>query len=250
MLRKLLIVFASGVILSIVAFGGAWIAGGEKLRSAISEGNGWSWTFNDDEHGNGWSWTIDDEKENNGPKKSRNFTVNPGAQLAMEVPVDLTFARGDKAEMTVTGPAGVVDRLVWQDGHLSLPNGMRMKHGLKVQITAPQITGLDLDAPGDVTLTGLQQDRFTLNSHAPVQLDAQGKVRELFVSVKGPGQLDLGKVEGENATVRLDGVGDVTIGATGTVDVEINGIGNVTLVRKPVNLKSQIHGLGSIDHDY
>jgi Protein of unknown function (DUF2807). len=238
MLRKLLIVFASGVILSIVAFGAAWVAGGEKLRADISEGHGWSWTVGED------------GEADHGPRKSRNFTVDPGAQLAMEIPVDLTFARGDKAEMVVTGPASVVDRLVWENGRLSLPGGARIKHGVKVRITAPQITGLDLDAPGDVTLNGLQQDRFTLNSQAPVDLEAQGKVRELFVSVDGPGSLDLGKVEGENATVRLNGVGNVTIGAKGTVDVAINGIGNVTLLRKPANLRSSINGLGSIDHDY
>lgn len=235
MLRKLLIVFASGVILSIVAFGAAWVAGGEKLHKEIAEGGGWSWTIGDDYAG---------------PRKDRTFTVEPGAQLAMEVPVDLSFSRGDKAEMVVSGPAGEVDRLVWENGRLSLPHGWHMHHGLKVRITAPEITGLDLDAPGDVTLTGLQQDRFTLNSHGPVDLDAQGKVRQLFVTVAGPGDINLGKVEGQDATVRVDGVGDVTIGAAGTVDVEINGVGDVSLVRKPKILRSRIHGLGSINHDY
>ncbi|SFG23054.1 Putative auto-transporter adhesin, head GIN domain [Novosphingobium sp. CF614] len=235
MLRKLLIVFASGVILSIVAFGAAWVAGGEKLHKDFAKGDGWSWTIGE---------------ENHGPTRNRAFAVAPGTQLAMEIPVGLTFTRGEKAEMVVSGPASLVDRLIWRNGRLSLPGNTHMRHGLKVRITAPEITGLDLDAPGDVTLTGLQQDRFTLNSHGPIDLDAQGKVRQLFITVTGPGDIDLGKVEGEDATVRLDGVGDVTLGATGLVDVEINGVGNVTLLRKPQSLRSSIHGLGSIDHDY
>ena len=237
MFRKLLIVFASGLILSVMAFGAAWVAGGEKLRKEIAEGHGWSWTIGEDE-------------DDTGPRKSRRFTVEPGAQLAMEIPVDLTFTRGEKAEMVVSGPAGVVDRLIWRDGHLSLPDGAKAHHGVRVKITAPEITGLDLDAPGDVTLTGLRQDRLTLKAHAPVDIDAEGKVRQVFASVEGPGNVDLGRLESEDATVRLDGVGNVTIGATGTVDVEINGIGNVSLVRKPATLRSSIHGLGSIDHDY
>lgn len=48
----------------------------------------------------------------------------------------------------------------------------------------------------------------------------------------------------------MNGAGNVTIGATGNVDVEINGIGNVSLVRKPVNLKTRINGIGNVDHDY
>ena len=237
MLRKLLIVFASGVILSIVAFAAAWVVGGEKLHKELAGGDGWSWTLGGDE-------------TDNGVRKQRSFAVEPGARLAMAIPVDLSFTRGDKAEMVVSGPANVVDRLVWENGRLSLPHGVHMRHGIKVHITAPQITGLDLDAPGDINLKDMQQDRFTLNSHGPIDLDAQGRVRQLFVSVAGPGNIDLGKVEGEDATVRLDGVGDITLGATGTVDVEINGAGDVSLVRKPQILRSRIHGLGSINHNY
>ena len=134
MFRKLLIVFASGVILSVVAFSAAWVIGGDRLQKEFTDGDG-------------WSWTIGDDDEDQGPRKSRSFTVDPGTQLAMEVPVELSFTRGDKAEMIVTGPAKVLDRLVWENGHLSIPGHVHMRHGLKVRITAPEITGLDLDAP-------------------------------------------------------------------------------------------------------
>ena len=237
MFRKLLIVFASGTILSIVAFAAAWVVGGEKLKAEFAEGHGWHWTIGEDE----------DDK---GPRKERRFTVDPGAQLAMSIPVELTFTRGDKAEMVVSGPAALVDRLAWENGRLSLPGGTSMHHGLKVRITAPEITGLNLDAPGDVTLTGLDQDKFALRSEGAVDLEASGKVRQLTISSEGAGNIDLAGVEAADATVRIDGVGNVTLGATHMVDVEINGAGNVTLVRKPETLRSRLNGIGSIDHDY
>ncbi|MCT2401276.1 DUF2807 domain-containing protein [Novosphingobium mangrovi (ex Huang et al. 2023)] len=236
MFRKLLIVFASGVILSIVAFSAAWLVGGDTLKKEFTEGHGWSWTIGDD--------------EDQGPRKTRTFAVASGTRLAMEVPVELSFTRGDKAEMVVTGPTKIVDRLVWKDGRLSVPGRVNMHHGLKVRITAPEITGLDLDAPGDVTLTGLQQDQFTLKSEGAVSLDADGKVRKVFITSEGAGDIDLERLAVEDATVRMDGVGDVTIGATGLVDIEINGAGHVTLVRKPETLRSRINGVGSVDHDY
>src|SRR3546814_7489666 len=107
MLRKLLIVFASGVILAIVAFGAAWAVGGDKLRREIAE-NG------------GWQWTTGDDKEDHGPTATRTFAVEPGATLAMEIPVELTFTRGDKSQMVVTGTAKVLDRLTWQDGRIGI----------------------------------------------------------------------------------------------------------------------------------
>lgn len=238
MLRKLLIVFASGVILSIVAFSAAWLAGGERFKREVEEGHGWSF------------YSSDDDRHDHGPRKSRAFAIQSGTQLAMEVPVDLQFARGDKAEMTVEGPADIVDRLVWENGRLSINGAARMHRSLKVRIVAPEIAGLDLDAPGDVNLHGLDQEALRINARGAIDLDASGKVNRMFVTSDGAGNIDLGKVEGRDATIRINGVGDVTIGATGVVDVEVNGAGNVTLVRKPETLRSRMNGIGDIDHDY
>lgn len=236
MLRKLLIVFASGMILSIVAIGAAWTIGGDRMRQELEN--------------EGWTIHMDGQEDSKAPRKTRVFAIQSGSQLAMEVPVDLEFTRGDKAEMTVQGPADIVDRLVWENGRLFIKGNARIHRGLKVRITAPEIAGLDLDAPGDVNLHGLDQQALTVNARGAIDLDASGKVDRMLVSTEGASQIDLGKVEGRDATIRIDGVGDVTLGATGTVDVEINGAGNVTLVRKPQTLRSRLNGIGNIEHDY
>jgi len=237
MFRKLLIVFASGVILSIVAFGAAWVIGGDKFRQELHDNGGWNFTF-------------DDEDEDRGPDKTRSFAIEPGTRLAMDVPVQLVFTRGDKSEMVVTGPQKLVDRLTWENGRLSVHGDVHIRKGLKVRITAPQIESFDFDAPGDVTLTGLDQDSLTLKADGAINLDASGKVRKLDVHTEGASNLDLGKLEAQDARVNVEGVGSVTIAATGEVSVTIDGIGSVKLLRKPAHLNQEINGLGKIDHDY
>ncbi|WP_313434486.1 GIN domain-containing protein [Novosphingobium sp.] len=237
MFRKLLIVFASGVILTIVAFSAAWVVGGDKFRRDVNEGD--------------FNWTIgDDDEAANSPQITRNFAIQPGARLAMDVPVQLVFTKGDKAEMVVTGPQKLVDRLTWENGRLAIKGDWHGRKGLKVRITAPEIEGLDFDAPGDVTLTGLDQDSLTVNGNGALSLDASGKVRKLAVTTDGAGSLDFAKLQVQDATIRVNGAGNMVIGASGNVDVQINGIGNVTLVRKPANLKSEINGIGNVSHDY
>ena len=238
MFKKLLIVFVSGVILSIVAIGGAWIIGGKEVRQ------GFFWD------GNAWHVNFDDDKDDHGPRHTRNFAVNPGQQIAMEVPVELNFVRGDKAQMVVSGPANLVDKLVWTNGRLSAPDVHNIHRGLKVTITAPQIAGLDLEAPGDVTLTGLDQDEFRLKSEGAIDLTAKGRVNRMFVTSDGAGSLDLAGVDSQDAVIRLSGAGDVVVGAKNLVDVQINGVGSLRLTRKPATLRTQINGLGSVDHDY
>lgn len=237
MFRKLLIVFASGVILSIVAFSAAWVIGGDKFRHDVEAHDGWNFTFGEDDR-------------DQGPDKTRTFALQPGTRLAMDIPVQLVFTKGDKSEMVVTGPQKLVDRLTWQDGRLSVDGNVNVHKGLKVRITAPQIESFDFDAPGDVTLTGLDQDSLTLKADGAINLDASGKVRKLDVQTEGASNLNLGKLEAQDAKVSVEGVGSVTIGATGDVSVRIDGIGSVKLVRKPAHLTQEINGLGKIDHEY
>jgi hypothetical protein len=238
MLRKLLIVFASGLVLAVVALSAAWLAGGRELRDQVVSGDV-DWNFGDR------------DERHDGPRITRSFTLASGARLTMAIPVELEFRRGEKAGMTVEGPKDAVDHLLWEGGRLSLGSGVHhIRHGLKVVIVAPEIAALDFEAPADVELRGMDQEEFRLTANGAVSLDAQGRVRRLFVDSEGAANLDLSKVEGEDATVRLDGAGSIDVAATNLADVQINGVGNVSLKKKPKTVRTQINGLGSIDRDY
>jgi hypothetical protein len=107
-----------------------------------------------------------------------------------------------------------------------------------------------LNAPGEVNLSDLDQPSLTVDVHGAVDLDASGKVERLVVKSSGAGNLDLEDVEARDATVQIDGVGNIELAATGTVDAEISGAGNISLHRKPEVLTSRISGIGNINHDY
>lgn len=237
MLKKLLIVFASGTILCIVALSLAWVTGGKNLPGTFLNGDGYSIGFGGDHDGNA-------------ERKSREFPVDGSQPVTMAVPVNLRFTRGEEARMTVSGPAEAVGRLVWENSRLSIKPGKNLRHGLKVTIVAPQLAELDLNAPGNIVLAGLQQDQFRLRSGGAVNLKARGNVRQLFIETDGAGQVDLKRVDAESAVVRLDGVGNVSIAPSRLADVVINGVGRVTLHRKPQQLSSEINGVGSIGHSY
>lgn len=238
MFKKLLIVFASATVLSIVSLTGAWMAGGADFRRTVwQDGN--------------WEWNIGEDDEDLGPLETRSFAVESGSRIAMEIPVELSFTRSDQAGMTVKGPAKLLERLVWKDGRLTLKGkSNRWRHNLKVTITAPEIQSLDLEAPGDVKMVGLDQDQLTVGANGALQLDAEGKVRKITVTSNGAGDIDLRKVTGEEVRVEINGAGDVVMGPSRIADIELNGAGQVTLVRKPEVLRSQINGAGSIKHNY
>ncbi|GGZ05278.1 GIN domain-containing protein [Novosphingobium colocasiae] len=238
MVRKLLIVFASGMVLAVLAFSAAWLVGGKTLHDQIASGDGFEWTIDDDGH------------EEHGPRKRINLPLDPGKTVAIAVPVSLEFARGDQARLEIAGPAAAVERLAWKDGRLSLRGGGKLDRTLHVTLYAPQVPALALDAPADVTLAGLDQEDLRIDADGAVSLDASGKVRRMVVNARGAGSFDLADVEGDDATVRVDGAGSVDIAPRHLADVEIRGVGSVSLHRKPQVLRSNVYGIGSIDHDY
>lgn len=238
MTRKLLVVFASGALIALACLGLAWVVGGNDFRGGFSE------------DGEGWNWTIGDDAAAKGPKKSREFAFDGSQPITFAVPVELHFTRGDVARMVVRGPAATIDRLEWTGQTLKLTGKGVVRHGFDVTIVAPQIAAINVDAAADIDLAGLDQEEFRLGSNGAVDLTATGKVRRLFIDSAGASDIDLAGVEAVDATVRISGVGDIDLAATGTVDVDIAGAGDVTLHKKPQVLRKSIGGIGSVDEAY
>ncbi|MCW1429241.1 DUF2807 domain-containing protein [Novosphingobium sp. JCM 18896] len=240
MIKKLLIVFASGFALSIVALSAAWVIGGQDLMTRIQR----------DHH---FSIDVDDDDRDAGtPQATRSLTFDGARLLTVSVPVEMRFVRGEKTEMTVSGPAAAINALVWENDELSLRGkDQDTEHrSLRLTITAPQFAGLILNAPGDIELRDLDQSSLKLEVRSPASVDARGRVDTLDVSTSGVGSLDLARLDARDAKAEISGVGSIDLNARGKVDVAITGAGSVSLHRKPAVLTSRTNGLGSIDNDY
>ena len=76
MIRKLLIVFASGLVFAIILLSSAWVIGGQDLITRI------------DKEG-GYTVDLDDDKDS-GPQVTRSFKFMGIKTLTMDAPVTLT----------------------------------------------------------------------------------------------------------------------------------------------------------------
>jgi len=235
MIRKLFIVFISGLLLSLVLLSGAWVLGGKQIL--VHNANGWNIDFDGDEAKR--------------PRTTRTLAFDGTRILTIDGPVQLRFRRGGTSQMVVEGPRSVVDRISLENGKLVLKGrGAWLNEGVKLSLTAPALAGLELNGASSVELEGLDQPEFRIDARGAVDLDAEGKVRKLVVNARGAGDLDFQRLEAEDAAIDVAGVGNVDISASGAVSATIAGAGNVSLHRRPRTLTSQISGVGSVDHDY
>lgn len=230
MIRKLFIVFASGLLLSVLLLSVAWVIGGRDIVNHVD---------------------LDNEGGGKGPQATRTLPFDGSQPLAIDGPVSIHYTRGDKSEMIVEGPASVIGQLRLEGGKLILGDKrLWFNDGVDVTITAPRLVGLKLNGASDVELTGLDQPDLQIDASGAVDLDASGRVRKLMVNTSGAGDLDFEKVEAEDATIDVAGVASVGVSASGTVKVAISGAGGVNLHRRPKLLTTSISGVGSVDHDY
>lgn len=236
MTKKLLIVFASGLLLSLIMLSSAWVIGGDELSKRVH---------------NGKRWSMKVDTDHNGRKTERALTFDPALPLTISTPVTLRFTRGDTVSMTVSGEKKAVDALVWEGGKLSAGKGIHFgDDDIRVAITAPRLSALILNSAASAKLAELDQPSLKVETRGAVEMEASGRVESLDISTAGASELDFRELAARDAKVVTRGAGDVTIAAVGKVDVEINGVGTVSLRRKPAELTSRIQGVGSIDNDY
>jgi hypothetical protein len=236
MVRKLFIVFASGLVLAIALLSAAWVVGGPAAMKRIEERGGIGFIGH---------------KHRNRPEMTKSFTFGQVAELKLDMPVDLRFTRGEADTIEISGPQDLVEQLEWKDGRLRHLQGKAIdSDGLSVTIVARAVPVLRLEAPADIELDGLDQDLLDIAASGAVDLDARGKVATVKVVSSGAGDIDLSKLDAGDATLKIEGVGDVDVNASGKVDATIEGAGTVTLHRKPQMLTSKISGIGTVDHNY
>ena len=239
MIKKLLVVFASGLVLSIVLLSSAWVIGGPEVLSQIHKNGAFHFTFDDD----------DDSPH--GTMATRTLPFDQNQPLEVAAPVELHFTKGENVEMTVRGPQKLVNALRWENGRLSLADvPLFSHHTLKVDIVAPRMPELVYKGAGSIELENLDQPALALQLAGAGNVDASGKVQMLTVNAKGAGNIDLGELRAHDATVNSSGVGNVDLNADGNVNVTLSGAGNLSLHRKPAELTSRVNGIGSIEQDY
>jgi hypothetical protein len=233
MIRKLLVVFASGLLIAVVSLSAAFVIGGPEMAARFDKG--------------GWSFDGDGDQ----PSISRTFAFEGIKTLTVEVPMSLTFTKGDKPEMIVSGPEKLMNALRWENGRLWRDGkGIHFGKGIEVSIAAPQLPDLVIEGASEAELAGLDQPSLSIDAAGALDLTGKGKVATLKIGTRGASNVDLSAVEARDATIDIAGAGDVDIAANGKVDATISGAGDITLHRKPAVLTSRINGAGSINHSY
>lgn len=117
---------------------------------------------------------------------------------------------------------------------------------LTVQITLPKLESLHVEGGNDVSVAGFNGGDTKIRAAGAANLKADGQLDHLTVRMSGAGNADLSKLLVAEATVTVDGVGNVVVHPIESLDATMNGVGAIFYTGTPRRVNTRMNGLGTI----
>ena len=99
---------------------------------------------------------------------------------------------------------------------------------------------------GSMDIDGGDLDAMDLNVRGAGLVTLSGKSRQLKADMGGLGSLDAKGFEAQNVDLDLSGLGNATVNATRAAQLNLTGMGSVTVFGNPASRKVSVDGLGSV----
>ena len=103
-----------------------------------------------------------------------------------------------------------------------------------------------LGGVGSMKLAGMNAERITLNLQGAGYVTLAGRSKMLKAELGGLGGLDAQQFAADSVTLELSGLGNATITAHQSANLNLSGMGSVTVYGKPLNRRVSVDGLGKV----
>jgi hypothetical protein len=120
---------------------------------------------------------------------------------------------------------------------------------LRVVITTPQLTRVDANGSGKLSISGLQGDGLSLTQNGSRNIQLTGRVSRLDLRQNGSGSVDATGLDAGSTNASINGSGRLNMGQVhgDTLSVELHGSGGVSASGQVRSMNVRTHGSGSAD---
>lgn len=201
-------------------------------------------------------------------------TTGSYQSVGLSMAATVYFTPGTENSLQISGQENILEQIVTQvEGNqlvIREKNGVILKNydPVRVYITAPNVTGLDVSGSGDIfTDKNWNMNELTTNisgsgninianlnaTRLTAKISGSGTIRATSgmaaredLTISGSGTIDLRSVEAETIYTTTSGSGDTYIYCTGSLDVTISGSGNIWYYGTPA-INTHISGSGNLN---
>ena len=231
MARPLVTIALGSIAISAVCLSVATLLFNNQLRGNLMRGFPFGYDSCEDEQGTA--------------PITRNFRWNGGDRVQINGQMTMHYRPGDGMDVIARGDAGLLDGLRVRGRRIELDCNPRQN---RVEITLPgtPFEEFELDGSGDLILEALDQPSVEIAIHGSGDINASGNVRDVEVTIAGSGDADLGGLRAGRLKLNIMGSGDAEVSPEDEAEINIAGSGEVRLLTRPRQLKTNIAGSGEI----
>src|SRR5205814_5782767 len=120
---------------------------------------------------------------------------------------------------------------------------------LKVTISTPDLKAFALKGAGDVNISGVHNDDFTVDLRGAGDLTATGRANKVDATLKGAGDMNLYGLQAQNVSADLSGAGDMKVYATKYLNAKVSGVGDLSYKGHPRRVDKSKSGVGDISEE-
>lgn len=129
---------------------------------------------------------------------------------------------------------------------ISPKDSISPKTKIKVKISMPELTNLDISGASTANVSGAKTDSLKLNASGASKINIDGETKSLDAKASGASKIEAENLRTENAKADSSGASTVTVAPTGDLDAEASGASTVIYTTEPKNIKQNASGASSI----
>lgn len=116
---------------------------------------------------------------------------------------------------------------------------------LTFHVSAAALDTIELAGAGSIEVNDLDTETWQVNVPGAGSITVSGRTSAQTVEMEGAGSYNAEDLQSQEATIRSSGAGTAVVRVSDTLDVTIEGLGNVQYIGSPV-VTQEISGLGSV----
>lgn len=109
-----------------------------------------------------------------------------------------------------------------------------------------RLVSASLGGVGSMRLAGMDSEGIELDLQGAGYVTLLGRSKWLKAELAGLGGLDAQQFTAESVTLELSGLGNATVTAHQNANLNLSGMGSVTVYGKPLNRRVSVDGLGKV----
>ena len=189
----------------------------------------------------------------NGIENIIELTTQPFDSIHLLGSIDVDFIASEESKIKIQADENIMALIDirYKANTLEIgfkPNTSFISHNpIIVLVSHPYLTHLELRGSGNISISRLQEERFTavLKGSGNISLQGESKTVELLLS--GSGDIEASKLIASNLDATISGSGDIKAFANTSVRANLKGSGDIIVHGRPSTQERSCSGSGSIN---